>query len=124
MSTQVIYKIHSIPGTCSAHFISKKKQKTHALCRTHTCTLAHLLIGVQQKAVPDGAHAGRGEHALLPSAAAAAAARETHERHDALHEHHRVVEHEEETVGEEAWQNLQGDPQVRAQHSHALSRNR
>lgn len=87
------------------------------------CLHAHLLIGVQQKAVPDGAHAGRGEHALLPRASAAAA-REAHERHDALHEHHRVVKHEEETVGEEAGQNLQGDPQVRAQHSHALSRNR
>lgn len=56
----------------------------------------YLLVCVQQKAVPDGAEPLGGQHAAPLSGARGPGAAE--QRHSALHEHHRVVEHEEKTV--------------------------
>lgn len=78
----------------------------------------YLLVRVQQEAVPDGAQPLGGQHAAPLSAAGGARAAEA--RHHALHQDHRVVHSQEETVGEEAGQNLECDEQVFTRASHFL----
>lgn len=80
----------------------------------------YLLVGIQKKAVPDGAQPRRGEHAAPLSAADGARAAE--QRHDALQQHHRVVQSHEEAIGEEPGQDLKCDEQLRARRAHLLWR--
>lgn len=76
---------------------------------------AHLFVGIQEKALPDAAHPLWGQHAPpLPASGLGAA----QEQHHVLEENDRVIERQEEAVGEENWQNLQCDQQVYAEDAH------
>ncbi|CAG12327.1 unnamed protein product, partial [Tetraodon nigroviridis] len=71
-----------------------------------------------QEAVPDGAEPRGGQHGAPLLGASGTGAAET--RHDAPHQNHRVVQSEEEAVGEESGQNLKRDEQILARHSHGV----
>lgn len=78
----------------------------------------YLFVGVQQETVPDGAEPRGGQHGAPLLGAGRTGAAETW--HDAPHQHHRVVQSKEETVGEESRQDLKRYEQILARHSHVV----
>jgi len=79
----------------------------------------YLFVGVQKEAFPDGAQPSWGQHTAPLSGACGPGAAEP--RHGALHEDHRVVQGQEETVGKETGQYLECREQVLTRHSHVVS---
>lgn len=69
----------------------------------------HLLVGVQEEAVPDAAQPLRGEH---PPPLAARSLGAAQEQHHVLQEDHRVIERKEEAIGEKDRQDLKRDQQI------------